>query len=227
MAISQTRMLALLKISSDFKDLLLSTHRNISDAIRALPPQPTPDELLSTIQTIQAITNLITINPQALEILANENAHFKLNAQRNTRQMLRNRAKRHATPTPYKLLPGEAPPAEYLTPGKTAPAAIGTKTPEGFSQYFDKSTVLAVPKDPIPATPTHYGAAARYNKTLSDRQLSQHMNIELADQKHAINQAWTALGQPAPFPDLYNDDEPLSLDHKIHLGLPTDDEGVF
>jgi hypothetical protein len=53
------------------------------------------------------------------------------------------------------------------------------------------------------------------------------MNIELADQKHAINQAWTALGQPAPFPDLYNDDEPLSLDHKIHLGLPTDDEGVF
>ena len=227
MAISQTRMLALLKISSDFKDLLLSTHRNISDTIRALPPRPTPDELLSAIQAIQSITNLITINPQALEILANENAHFKLNAQRNMRQMLRTRAKRNPTTAHSHLLPGEAPPAEYLTPGKTAPTSIGTKTPEGFSQYFDKSTVLAVPKDPTPATPTHYGAAARHNKPLSDRQLAQHMNIELADQKHAINQAWTALGQPAPFPDLYNDDEPLALDHKIHLGLSIDEEGVF
>ena len=109
------------------------------------------------------------------------------------------------------------------------PASIAPKTPEGFSQFFHKSTTLAVPlpADCSQSASTNFGAAAKYNKNLSDHQLAQHMNIALADQKHAINQAWESMGQPKPFPDLYNDDEPLSLDHKIHLGLPVDDEGVF
>lgn len=229
MAISQTRMLALLKISSDFKDQLLFTHRQINSALRALPLSPSPDDLLSTIQQIQTINNSLTINPQALEILANENAHFKQNAQRNLRQMLRTRAKRHGTPANYKLLPGESAPAEFLTPGKTAPESIAPKTPEDFSQFFNKSTMIATQPlntAPIPAS-TNFGAAAKHNKNLSDRQLAQHMNIALADQKHAINLAWESLGQPKPYPDLYNDDEPLALDHKIHLGLPIDEEGVF
>lgn len=205
MAITQTRMLALIKIADDFKTQLLSTNRAVLDLIRDLPRDPFKEELLATIQSIQHLHLQLSLSPQALEILSTERAHFKLNSQRNTRQMLRARKKRGLD-------------LDYAPPRNTAPHAITVKE-SNYSTFFDK-----------PDQKLFTGAAAQYNtvKPLSDDDLKKQLasigvDMELALQKHKINQDWKALGQRAPFPDIYGP-EPLTMDHKIHLGIFNPDE---
>lgn len=211
MAITQTRMLALIKIADDFKSQLLSTNRAVLDLIHDLPRNPTPEELLETIQSIQHFHLQLSLSPQALEILATERAHFKLNKQRNTRQMIRARRKRGMD-------------LDYAPPRNTAPDAIKVKE-SNYSAFYDK-----------PEQKLFTGAAAQYNsvKPLSEEDLNKQFEAlgttsELIEHKIKINADWTALGQPAPFPDIYGP-EPLTMDHKIHLGIYNpneEDDSIF
>lgn len=206
MAITQTRMLALIKIADDFKTQLLSTNRTVLDIIRALPIQPSPEELLSTIQSIQHLHLQLTINPQALEILSTERAHFKLNQRRNTRQMLRARKKRGLD-------------LDNAPPRNTAPHAITVKE-SNYSTFFDK-----------PDQKLFTGAVAQYNtvKPLSDADLSAQLasigiDMKVVEQKIAMNAQHKEWNMAIPYPDPYDDSIPLSDDHKRHLGLPVDDD---
>lgn len=207
MAISQSRMLALIKIADDFKTQLLSTNRAVLDLIRALPIQPTPEELLTTIQAVQHLHLQLSLSPQALEILSTERAHFKLNSQRNTRQMLRARKKRGLD-------------LDYAPPRNTAPQTLTTKGESSYSAFFDK-----------PAQKLFTGAAAQYNtvKTLSDADLSAQLasigiDMKLVEHKIAMNNQHKEWNMAIPYPDPYDDSIPLSDDHKRHLGLPVDDD---
>lgn len=199
MAISQARMLALINIADDFKSQLLSTNRAALDILKELPINPSPEELLSSLQAIQYLHTHVTLNPNAIETLANERAHFKLNSQRNTRQMLRARQKRGQN-------------LEQPTPKQTAPLAIAVKK-RNEESFYDKPQKFT-------------GAAAPYSKVqvLSDEQLAQYMDIELAENKIKINKFCESVKMPAPYPDPYDDSIPLLPEHKRHLGLPVDDD---
>lgn len=213
MAISQTRMLALIKIADDFKSQLLFFNRTISSAIRDLPPSPTPADLLSTIQQIQNINNSLTLSPIALETLATEKAHFKQNAARNARMALKARLKRGQD-------------LEHVAPRSTAPDAISLRAPKDFETFFDKSTKTALPRQ-APTTQIYSGAAAPYSQIapLPDDQLP---DLNLANHKIEINNFCKKRNAPEPYPDPYDDSIPLTLDHKIHLGLPIDeDDSLF
>lgn len=213
MAITQTRMLALIKIAEDFKNNILTTNRLISSAIRDLPPSPTPADLLSTIQHIQNINNSLSFDPHALQTLADEKAHFKQNAARNTRMALKARLKRSDS-------------TELHNPQTTAPLAIGAKIPHNFDHIFKTSTENAMPK-PAPTTKIYPGAAAPYSQIvlLPDDQLP---DLNLANHKIEINNFCKKRNSPEPYPDPYDDSIPLTLDHKIHLNLPTDnDDSLF
>lgn len=201
MAITQSRMLALIKIADDFKSQLLTTNRAVLDLIRSLPVQPTPDELLEAIQSIQHFHLQLSINPQALEILSTERAHFKLNQQRNTRQMIRARRKRGLD-------------LDYAPPRNTAPQAITVKE-SNYDQFFDK-----------PASKRFNGATAQYSeiKVLSDEELAQLTDMELAGHKQTINAFCASHNAPPAYPDPYDDNVPLAPEHKRHLNLPVDDE---
>lgn len=212
MAITQTRMLALIKIADDFKDQLLFLNRTISSAIRDLPPAPTSEELLATIQMIQNINNGASLNGNALEILATEKAHFKQNATRNARLAAKARMKRGLEP-------------DHFGPRNTAPASIARQVPADYSTFFQKSTAAAIPT-PAPRTEIYSGAAMAYSKVriLSDEELAQYTDMELAGHKIEINKFYESVKSPAPYPDVYDDSIPLSADHKRHLGLPVEDD---
>lgn len=170
MPISQSRMLNLIKAI----DAYASTHHTltkfIADTATAIPPQPSADILLTALQNIQQFAALSAVPQHLLTIVAEEKAHFKLNAARNERHARRSKLKRQG-----------------LRPAQ-------------------------LPAQPAPPAQTEF-------IPLSDVQLArQGLDIGLAAHKLKINQDWEALGQRAPFPDIYND-EPLTLDHKIHLGL--------
>ncbi len=212
MAITQSRMLALIKIADDFKDQLLFFNRIISSTITDLPRNPSHEELLAAIQTIQNINNGASINGNALEILAIEKAHFKQNATRNARLAAKARMKRGLDP-------------DLSAPRSTAPASIARQVTSDYQEFFQKSTSAAI-RSPAPRTQIYTGAATPYRKVqvLSDEQLAQYMDLELAENKMKINKFCESVKMPAPYPDPLDDSVPLSDDHKRHLGLPIDDD---
>lgn len=220
MAITQTRMLALIKIADDFKDQLLFFNRTISSAIRDLPPAPTFDELLATIQSVQNICNTMSINPNALEILATEKAHFKQNATRNSRMAMKARLKRSG---------GDDRSLEAIPPRHTAPASIARHIPAGYETFFQKSTASAIHTTPQQQTEIYSGVAAPYSKIgkveiLSDEQLNKLTDMKLAAHKQEINAFCASHKMPPAYPDPYDDSIPLANEHKRHLGLPVDDD---
>lgn len=200
MAITQSRMLALISIAEDFKTQLISTNRTALDLINQLSSQPTREELLSTIHALQYLHTNITISPSALETLLTERAHFKLNSQRNTRQMLRARQKRGQD-------------LERPTPKQTAPQSMTLKK-SNADTFYDK-----------PAQ-TYTGAAAQYNKVqvLTDAQLAATgYDEQLTNIKIEANREAAKFNMLAPYPDPYNNDEPLRPEDAHRHGLPIDD----
>jgi len=207
MAITQSRMLALIQIAEDFKSQLLSTNRTALDIIRDLPPNSSSAELLSTIQALQHLHLSLTISPQALEILSTERAHFKLNSQRNTRQMLRARRKRGQD-------------LDHAPNRNTAPHTLTSQGKDNYSAFFDKA----------PTSQIFTGAAAPYSKIklLSEEELNSFTDMKLAQHKIDINNFYKSVNAAEPYADVYDDSIPLTSDHKRHLGLPVDDdEGPF
>lgn len=214
MAITQTRMLALIKIADEFKDQLLFTNRTIASIFSDLPANPSPADLLSAIQSFQSIAQSITLNANALEILATEKAHFKLNATRNARHAARARQKRGSD----------------SRPANTAPDMLGRHVPDGYGQFFQKSTAGAIPV-PQSQRARFTGATAVYNQVtpISDAELAKIHDEELANQKIKLNKLAEASNMPEPYPDWADSSVPLSDDHKRALGLPVaeDDDSLF
>lgn len=216
MAISQTRMLALIKIADDFKDQILSLNRLISSTIRELPPSPSPAELLATIQMIQNINNGISLSPQALEILATEKAHFKQNATRNSRMAMKARLKRAQ---------GDDRSLDAIPPRHTAPASISRHVPAGYDAFFQKSTAGAISTTPQ-QTQIFTGAAAPFSqiRIWSKEEMERYGDTELAGHKFQINKFYEENKMPSPYPDPYDNSIPLADEHKRHLGLPVEED---
>lgn len=97
MAISQTRMIALLTIAETFKNELLTRQRAIADILSDIPLNAPRESLLRAAQLIQTYNSELSLPPAALDTLATERAHFKLHATRNERLARKARLRRGAT----------------------------------------------------------------------------------------------------------------------------------
>lgn len=227
MAITQNRMLSLIHIADEFKSTLFYTQQFIQDTIKELPKNPSNSDLLSALQSIQQYSAAISFSPAAIENLANEKAHFKLNARRNERSAHSQRRKRGTD--------------ESATPARsTAPRSINPQVPDQFASYLAPYRGIALRGDltPTPASPKLYGAAAASYaaanaspQPMSDAELSKYVNLELSSQKAEINAFCTSHNMPIPYPDIYDDETPLTDDHKLHFGQAplgaSSDDSIF
>lgn len=199
MAITQTRMLELIRIAEDLKRKLLETRANIEELTKDLPAVPTIAQAMDTIKSLQFLAHHISVAPRDLEILATEKAHFKLNATRNAREAKRQRLRRGQNP--------ESAPQ----PKSTAPASIHVKLSDTKYEYITRE--LAPPKQQAPMT---------------NDALIAGIDETLAAQKLEINKFYREMGQPEPYADFLDESVPLTNEHRRHLGLPVeDDEGPF
>lgn len=125
MAITQTRMIALLTIAETFKNELLARQRGIADILSEIPPDAPREALLRAAQLIQTYNSELSLPPAALDTLATERAHFKLHAARNDRLARKARQRRGS--------PIDAPSA-------TAPERLLTKASSPFTRTFTPPT---------------------------------------------------------------------------------------
>jgi len=86
MAITQARMIRLIRTADLFKNQILSAQHFVASECKTIPPTATRDELLTAIQTIQLYFAQISFPPADLDNLAAERTHFANNATRNARQ---------------------------------------------------------------------------------------------------------------------------------------------
>lgn len=214
MAITQTRMLALIKAADDFREKLLFAEKFIQQTFAEIPRNPTLDEALSAIHTVQHFLAQLAISPQHLDTIATERAHFTANASRNARHALRARIKRNQS--------------DSFNPARsTAPDNIGAKTARTFDQHLKPKGATLRFHD-IPAEFTQTQKPVEPPKVLSDKQLAQYGDMDLAGHKLEINKFYESLKQPAPYPDYYDDSIPLAPEHKRHLQIPVDeDDSLF
>jgi hypothetical protein len=85
MAITQSRMIELIRIADALTTTILFHKEQIYSIITALPQDLPRDDLISAVRSIQTLTHSLSISPSHLNTLAAERAHFKLNARRNDR----------------------------------------------------------------------------------------------------------------------------------------------
>lgn len=121
MPIKQERMIALLSAADSLSQTIKNAATFVSTTASAIPPSPSPDELLTALQAIQSYMALISIPHQHLEAIATEKAHFKLNEARNKRHAARARRNRTSSPLPAPT-PTTAPP--NTSPPNTSQPAI-------------------------------------------------------------------------------------------------------
>lgn len=202
MAITQTRMLALIHAGETFRDQILSSNKFVRTLIQSLPPNASQSETLQVLQDIQQYFAMMSISPEALNTLATEKAHFRANARRNERHAAHARRKRGASDT-------------FTSARSTAPDTISPSVPENLSQYFNIKPDLA---PQVVHKPT--GIVAQQQWTAAD---------VLIDQKIKINKLYRETNQPEPYPDFADETVPLTPDHLRALGLPVpeSDDSLF
>jgi hypothetical protein len=201
MAITQTRMLALIHAGETFRDQILSSNKFVRTLIQSLPANATQAQTLQTLQDIQQYFAMMSISPEALETLATEKAHFRANARRNERHAAHARRKRGASDA-------------YTSTRSTAPDTISPAVPAALHQYFNIKPEL----QPEPRKAT--GIVGMQQWTAAD---------VLIDQKIKINKLYRDTNQPEPYPDFADETVPLHPDHLRALGLPTpeSDDSLF
>ena len=154
MAITQTRMIALLTIAETFKNELLARQRGIADILSEIPPDAPRESLLRAAQLIQTYNSELSLPPAALDTLATERAHFKLHASRNDRLARKARQRRGS--------PIDAPSA-------TAPERLLTKASSPFTRTFTPPTsTLAAQKLSYNAQYARYNMPAPYLDPYND-----------------------------------------------------------
>ena len=202
MAITQTRMLALIHAGETFRDQILSSNKFVRTLIQSLPSDATQAQTLQTLQDIQQYFAMMSISPEALNTLATEKAHFRANARRNERHAAHARRKRGASDT-------------FTSARSTAPDTISPSVPPDLHQYFN------IKPDLQPQTvhkPT--GIVAQQQWTAADI---------LIDQKIKINKLYRDTNQPEPYPDFADETVPLTPDHlrALNLPVPESDDSLF
>lgn len=105
MPITQSRMQNLIKAVDSYASTLHALTRFISETASAIPPEASPADLLTAITNIQQFSALSTVPQDLLTLVAEEKAHFKLNANRNERHARRARLKRKGLAKPAQLPP--------------------------------------------------------------------------------------------------------------------------
>ena len=202
MAITQTRMLALIHAGETFRDQILSSNKFVRTLIQSLPSDATQSQTLQVLQDIQQYFAMMSISPEALNTLATEKAHFRANARRNERHAAHARRKRGASDT-------------FTSARSTAPDTISPSVPENLSQYFNIKPDL---QPQVVHKPT--GIVAQQQWTAAD---------VLIDQKIKINKLYRETNQPEPYPDFADETVPLTPDHLRALGLPVpeSDDSLF
>ena len=109
MPISQTRMLNLIKAIDAYSTTLRSLTSFISHTAATIQPNAPADFLLTAITNIQQFAALSSVPQNLLTCVAEEKAHFKLNAARNERHALRAKKKRLAAQKPTSNQPPQLP----------------------------------------------------------------------------------------------------------------------
>lgn len=160
MAITQTRMLTLLAISERLKNFLSLSQSQTSFIISSLSPDPSREELLSAIQSIQTLNASISIPSADIETLAIERAHFKANANRNERLARKARQRRGVPPnSPSSTAPTTLSPAPlHLSQPSPSPLSLSARKLSLNQTYeqFDMPPPYADPYDNSePLLPEH------------------------------------------------------------------------
>lgn len=199
MAITQNRMLELIRIADAFKTKILDYEQAVQGLLKDLPPNATPEQLWGFVQSIQLLANSITLSAQDLEILSMEKAHFKLNATRNLREAKRQRARRGQN-------------LEAINPRSTAPDSINVK----FSPKYAHITRELAPK------PRENFAA--FGQAINPSLIAG-LDEGLVRQKLEINKLYEDKKMRAPYADPFDDSIPLEPDHLRALGQAPDDDG--
>lgn len=195
MAISQNRMLELIRIADAFKTKLFETRANIETLAKEVPADATPKQLWDFIASIQLLAHTITVAPNDIETLSVEKAHFKLNATRNAREAKRQRLRRGLN-------------TEVPISRSTAPDSIKVKLADTKFEYITRE--LAQPKRHAP---------------LTNDALLAGIDEALANQKLEINKLYREKNMKEPYEDFLDDSVPLHPDHRRALGLPVEDDG--
>jgi hypothetical protein len=199
MAITQSRMLEVIRVANTFKTKILDYSRTMDEIIKDLPPDASPDQLWRFVRSMQMVAKSLTLSFEDLEILALEQAHFKLNATRNAREAKRQRLRRGKDP-------------ETITPRSTAPDSIQIK-------FSPKTTHLQREMEQTKNT----NFSPKFAPT-TNNSLIAGINEDLANQKLAINKLYESKNMRAPYPDFLDDSEQLAPDHLRALGLAPEGE---
>ena len=243
MAITQQRMENLVLAALAYKTQTATITKTLHSQIAALPPSPTPEQLLELIQIMQNCLAITQINSEHAETIAREHEHIRLTKNKNRRIAEYMRRKR-ATDPAIKPAP------------HTAPHKLGEKTVERFfvGQATAQTSELAKFKlaqndmastvnmpapypqwqdDTIPLLPEHI-PVARHKELLEGKQILQttptrqvntrQVNTRqvaqpastpsaLSIRKRAINAQHLAVNMPAPYTNPDDDTEGLLPDH--------------
>jgi hypothetical protein len=157
MAITQTRMIALLTIAETFKNELLARQRGIADILSEVPPDAPRESLLRAAQLIQTYNSELSLPPAALDTLATERAHFKLHASRNDR-LARKARQRRGSPidAPSTTAPDKITPRSSIFP------------PKGGGTIITPASALAAQKLSYNAQYARYNMPAPYLDPYND-----------------------------------------------------------
>jgi hypothetical protein len=204
MAITQTRMLALIHAGETFRDQILSSNKFVRTLIQSLPPNATQAQTLQTLQDIQQYFAMMSISPEALNTLATEKAHFRANARRNERHAAHARRKRGASDT-------------FTSARSTAPDTISPSVPPDLHKYFNIKPDL---EPQVVHKPTGIVAMQQWNEA-----------DVLIDQKIKINKIHADMNMKEPYNSdaIFDESIPLDPDHYQFLGLerPESDDSIF
>lgn len=140
MAITQNRIIAITIAARHFLDDLFSLKTETRRLLAALPPKPSQNDLLETIQSIQFALDQFRPAEKDLQLLLAEEAHFKSNFRRNQRAAEYARRRRAGLPTTLKGASNEL--AESIIAAGTAKPAPSPKNLEKLlSEQSQHSTI--------------------------------------------------------------------------------------
>lgn len=128
MAITQNRIIAITIAARHFLDDLFSLKTETRRLLATLPPKPSQNDLLETIQSIQFALDQFRPAEKDLQLLLAEEAHFKSNFRRNQRAAEYARRRRAGLPTTLKGASNEL--AESIIAAGTAKPAPSPKNLE-------------------------------------------------------------------------------------------------
>lgn len=207
MPITQIRMVRVIRAADLFKNSIIAAKNFVSEQCSGLGPDCTREETLAALQAIQFYFVNLSLPLGELENLAAERAHFAQNAVRNNRQANRERTKR-------------------------APAGTVARStaPDTMDKTRSEWTALAL--DRIIPKPSAQGAEglnmANVMRSANQPPASKPEDEKtLAEHKLDYNRIAGQFNMPIPYPDPYDDSQPLLPDWGGQVGEDADSDSIF